>query len=103
MLRDTTCCRYGTHSLSSVDGDAKPVPRDNTSVGEECARSNVVCKGYWQQHDETAQAIAARSYTLRNLGEFADEGYDLCGTPRCQVYGGMNDECRLCHHVALAS
>jgi stage II sporulation protein D len=39
-----------------------------------------------------AQAIAARSYTLRNLGEFADEGYDLCGTPRCQVYGGMDDE-----------
>ncbi len=39
-----------------------------------------------------AQAVAARSYTLRNLGGFADEGYDLCGTPRCQVYGGMDDE-----------
>mgnify|MGYP001569958626 FL=1 len=39
-----------------------------------------------------AQAIAARSYTLRNLGEFAEEGYDLCGTPRCQVYGGMDAE-----------
>ena len=39
-----------------------------------------------------AQAVAARTYTLRNLGEFTDEGYDLCGTPRCQVYGGMDDE-----------
>ena len=39
-----------------------------------------------------AQAIAARSYTLRNLGEFSDEGYDLCATPRCQVYGGVDDE-----------
>ncbi|MCB9379027.1 MAG: SpoIID/LytB domain-containing protein [Holophagales bacterium] len=39
-----------------------------------------------------AQAVAARTTTLRNLGEFADEGYDLCGTPRCQVYGGMEDE-----------
>ena len=39
-----------------------------------------------------AQAIAARSYTLRNLGEFAEEGYDICGTPRCQVYGGMDAE-----------
>lgn len=39
-----------------------------------------------------AQAVAARTYALRNLGEFADEGYDLCGTPRCQVYGGMDDE-----------
>ena len=47
-----------------------------------------------------AQAVAARTYTLRNLGEFAREGYDICATPRCQVYGGMaghsKDElCRL--------
>jgi stage II sporulation protein D len=39
-----------------------------------------------------AQAVAARSYTLRNLAGFADEGYDLCGTPQCQVYGGLDDE-----------
>lgn len=36
-----------------------------------------------------AQAVAARTYTLRNLGEFSREGYDICATPRCQVYGGM--------------
>ena len=36
-----------------------------------------------------AQAVAARTYTLSNLGEFAREGYDICATPRCQVYGGM--------------
>ncbi|MES1241667.1 MAG: SpoIID/LytB domain-containing protein [Acidobacteriota bacterium] len=36
-----------------------------------------------------AQAVAARTYTLRNLGEFAREGYDICATPRCQVYNGM--------------
>lgn len=36
-----------------------------------------------------AQTVAARTYTLRNLGEFAQEGYDICSTPRCQVYGGM--------------
>ncbi len=39
-----------------------------------------------------AQAVAARSYTLRNLDGFADEGYDLCGTPKCQVYGGIGSE-----------
>lgn len=39
-----------------------------------------------------AQAVAARTYTLRNLGEFAGEGYDICATPRCQVYGGMEAE-----------
>ena len=36
-----------------------------------------------------AQAVAARTYTLRNLGEFSREGYDICSTPRCQVYKGM--------------
>jgi stage II sporulation protein D len=39
-----------------------------------------------------AQAVAARTYTLRNLGEFSREGYDICATPRCQVYGGMSAE-----------
>jgi len=39
-----------------------------------------------------AQTVAARTYTLKNLGEFSDEGYDICATPRCQVYGGMADE-----------
>lgn len=39
-----------------------------------------------------AQAVAARTYTLRNLGLFELEGYDLCATPRCQVYGGLETE-----------
>ncbi|HWM94425.1 MAG TPA: SpoIID/LytB domain-containing protein [Thermoanaerobaculia bacterium] len=39
-----------------------------------------------------AQAVAARTYTLRNLGEFSREGYDICATPRCQVYNGMGVE-----------
>ncbi|MDY7095092.1 MAG: SpoIID/LytB domain-containing protein [Acidobacteriota bacterium] len=39
-----------------------------------------------------AQAVAARTYTVRNLGEFTAEGYDLCATPRCHVYGGMDAE-----------
>jgi fatty-acyl-CoA synthase len=33
------------------------VPRDGQSVGEICARSNVVFEGYWQQPEETAKAI----------------------------------------------
>lgn len=39
-----------------------------------------------------AQAVAARTYTLRHLGEFAGEGFDICAEPRCQVYGGMEAE-----------
>lgn len=39
-----------------------------------------------------AQAVAARTYALRHLGEFASEGYDICAGPRCQVYGGVGSE-----------
>lgn len=39
-----------------------------------------------------AQAIAARSYAMRHRGSSAAEGYDLCATPKCQVYGGVGVE-----------
>ena len=48
-----------------------------------------------------AQAVAARTYTLKNLGEFAQEGYDICATPRCQVYGGMTSEHPLSDRAVL--
>ncbi|HEX4965853.1 MAG TPA: SpoIID/LytB domain-containing protein [Thermoanaerobaculia bacterium] len=47
---------------------------------------------YRQLEALKAQAVAARTYTLRNMGEFSREGYDICATPRCQVYGGMQVE-----------
>jgi stage II sporulation protein D len=39
-----------------------------------------------------AQAVAARTFTVRGLGGFAAEGFDLCASPRCQAYGGMASE-----------
>jgi stage II sporulation protein D len=39
-----------------------------------------------------AQAVAARTYAWANRGQFADEGFDLCDTPRCQVYAGAGAE-----------
>jgi stage II sporulation protein D len=39
-----------------------------------------------------AQAVAARTYAWRNRGQFEEEGFDLCATPRCQVYGGAAAE-----------
>ncbi|MBI2838977.1 MAG: SpoIID/LytB domain-containing protein [Acidobacteria bacterium] len=37
-----------------------------------------------------AQAVAARTYALKNLGGF--EGFDICSTPMCQVYEGASSE-----------
>lgn len=39
-----------------------------------------------------AQAVAARTYAYRNLKQFDEDGYDLCATPRCQVYFGAGTE-----------
>ncbi len=39
-----------------------------------------------------AQAVAARTYAKRNLGQFASEGYDICPGPACQAYKGFSGE-----------
>ncbi len=39
-----------------------------------------------------AQAVAARTYAIRNLGQFASEGYDICPGPACQAYKGFSGE-----------
>ena len=47
-----------------------------------------------QSHIEAlkAQAVTARSYTARFIGKHADDGFDLCNTIHCQVYGGVSAE-----------
>lgn len=39
-----------------------------------------------------AQAVAARTYAWRHRGQFEDQGFDMCATPRCQVYHGEGVE-----------
>ncbi len=39
-----------------------------------------------------AQAVAARTYALSHLGDYASKGYDVCATPSCQVYRGPSSE-----------
>jgi fatty-acyl-CoA synthase len=43
--------------IQVLDDSGQPVPQDGVSIGEVCARSNVVLKGYWEQPEETAKAI----------------------------------------------
>ncbi|HKR62999.1 MAG TPA: SpoIID/LytB domain-containing protein, partial [Thermoanaerobaculia bacterium] len=42
-----------------------------------------------------AQAVAARTYAVRNMGQFASEGYDICPGPACQAYKGFGGEADL--------
>lgn len=46
----------------------------------------------WEHDAHKAQAIAARSYALANLGKRAKYGYDLKDTPEDQAYGGASVE-----------
>ena len=48
--------------------------------------------GYPLIEAHKAQAIAARTYALRNRGQFLSQGYDLLPTTRSQVYRGLTSE-----------
>jgi SpoIID/LytB domain protein len=48
----------------------------------------------WPEEALKAQAIAARSYSLANLGQFADKGFDLYGTPHSMAYYGAGREAK---------
>ena len=47
--------------------DGEPVPQDGASVGEVCARSNVVFAGYWEQPEETAKAMEGGHFHTGDL------------------------------------
>lgn len=46
----------------------------------------------WEHEAHKAQAIAARSYALANMGKRGKFGYDLKDTPEDQAYGGASAE-----------
>ena len=46
----------------------------------------------WEHDAHKAQAIAARSYAIANMGKRAKYGYDLKDTPEDQAYGGASAE-----------
>jgi len=60
--------------IQVLDDDGNPVPMDNTTVGEVCARSNVVLKGYWEQPEETAKAIYGGYFHSGDLGVWDEFG-----------------------------
>ncbi len=47
---------------------------------------------FWPLEAQKAQAVAARSYALAQLGAYRPHGFDLMATQQSQVYGGYNAE-----------
>lgn len=48
-----------------------------------------------------AQAVAARTYIQRNMGQYKNEGYDICATDACQVYFGAQTEDPLANQAVM--
>lgn len=46
----------------------------------------------WPLESLKAQAVASRTYLASHMGRHRKEGFDLCATIHCQVYGGMEGE-----------
>lgn len=46
----------------------------------------------WPAEAVKAQAVAARTYAFYSFGKHRDDGYDVCATTDCQVYGGKTAE-----------
>ena len=46
----------------------------------------------WHPEAVRAQTVAARSYAVRIRDFYSYDGYDICDTTACQVYGGINRE-----------
>ncbi len=55
----------------------------------------------WNEEALKAQAVAARTFALKNRKRHAKEGFDLCNTTHCQVYGGADDEHLSVDHAVL--
>lgn len=48
-----------------------------------------------------AQAVAARTYIQRNMGQYKNEGYDICASDSCQVYFGAGTEHALASQAVM--
>jgi SpoIID/LytB domain protein len=46
----------------------------------------------WPDHAVAAQAVAARTYAVRERADNRSRSYDLCDTAHCQVYAGVGGE-----------
>jgi fatty-acyl-CoA synthase len=60
--------------IQVLDDEGRPVPQDGVAIGEVCARSNVVLKGYWRQPEETDKAIFGGYFHTGDLAVWDEYG-----------------------------
>ncbi|MDR1259904.1 MAG: SpoIID/LytB domain-containing protein [Endomicrobium sp.] len=55
----------------------------------------------WELEALKAQAVISRTYAISNLNKHLSQGFDLCSTTHCQVYGGAGVETDTCNKALL--
>ncbi|MDR1943023.1 MAG: SpoIID/LytB domain-containing protein [Endomicrobium sp.] len=55
----------------------------------------------WHAEALKAQAVISRTYVISNLNRHSAQGFDLCSTTHCQVYGGLGAETKKTNHAVL--
>jgi len=60
--------------IQILDDEGNPVPQDGVTVGEVCARSNVVFAGYWKQPDQTDACVYDGYFHTGDLGVWDETG-----------------------------
>jgi stage II sporulation protein D len=51
----------------------------------------------WSIEALKSQAVVSRTYAITNLNRHLDQGFDVCSTVHCQVYGGAGVEANSCN------
>lgn len=55
----------------------------------------------WPIEALKSQAVISRSYVLKNLAKHSKDGFDVCSTVHCQVYGGASAETKKCNEAVV--
>ncbi|MCL2390188.1 MAG: SpoIID/LytB domain-containing protein [Endomicrobia bacterium] len=55
----------------------------------------------WNIETLKAQAVISRTYMLANFNRHSAQGFDLCSTTHCQVYGGAEGETLSCNTAVV--
>ncbi|MDR3195464.1 MAG: SpoIID/LytB domain-containing protein [Endomicrobium sp.] len=55
----------------------------------------------WHMEALKTQAVISRTYAISNLNSHSSQGFDLCSTTHCQVYGGLGAETKNTNQAVL--
>ena len=77
LLQSMTGYAFPGVELRVVDSDDRDVPHDSKTIGEVIARSDSVMAGYWNQPEETAEALRGGWFRTGDMAVIAENGYIL--------------------------